>query len=274
MTQQIVEGGCYHLPHNSPEQDNPGGESETVQPKLKPLAYILILFFAIALAAGNYFMFHQAPLGNCGIGPAVALTGADLPGFFSGWQVRTECLNYVYYFVGAPLAVGLLLLLILPNLVVRREVEEETSAAPVPPEPKKAQPSAPPKPTTDAAVQMLALLQREGRLIDFLREDIQPYDDAQIGAAVRDIHQKCRDVLAEHITLERVLNEQEGDEVTVPEDFDPSAIRLTGNVGGEPPFRGALRHCGWQASKVKLPMQPAGQNPRIIAPAEVEIPEK
>jgi hypothetical protein len=140
-------------------------------------------------------------------------------------------------------------------------------------EPKKAAPPpAPPKPTTDAAVQLLALFQREGRLVDFLREDIQPYDDAQIGAAVRTIHESCRQVLAEHLTLERILNGNEGDDVTVPKDFNPSAIRLTGNVAGDPPFRGALRHAGWRASKVKLPAQPAGQDPQIIAPAEVEIP--
>jgi hypothetical protein len=108
--------------------------------------------------------------------------------------------------------------------------------------------------------------------VDFLREDIQPYEDAQIGAAVRTIHQACRQVLAEHVVLEPVLNGQEGDEITVPQDFDPSAIRLTGNVTGEPPFHGALRHAGWRAAQVKLPAQPAGQDPKIVAPAEVEIP--
>src|SRR5207253_6846543 len=37
-----------------------------------------------------------------------------------------------------------------------------------------------------AAVQLLAILQREGRLLDFLQEDVDGYADAQIGAAVRD----------------------------------------------------------------------------------------
>jgi hypothetical protein len=137
---------------------------------------------------------------------------------------------------------------------------------------RKAAPPPPPKPTTtDAAVQLLGLLQREGRLVDFLREDIRPYDDGQIGAAVRAIHESCRQVLSEHLTLEPVLSGNEGDEVTVPKDFDPSAIRLTGNVSGEPPFRGTLRHSGWRARQVKLPSWPAGQDPKIVAPAEVEI---
>jgi hypothetical protein len=171
------------------------------------------------------------------------------------------------------LVIGLLLLLILPNLVTSAAGAQEAKPTQVPVEPRKAAPPpAPPKPPSDAAVQLLALFQREGRLVDFLREDIQPYDDAQIGAAVRTIHQACRQALAEHVTLEPVLTGHEGDEITVAKDFDPSAVRLTGNVGGEPPFHGALRHAGWRATQIKLPAQPAGQDPKIVAPAEVEIP--
>jgi len=239
-----------------------------VRPTLKPLAYILIVLFTGAAAAGSYYLFSFAPFGLCTIGIPTAATPEAIP---VGQQ--PACMNYLYAFAGAPLLAGVLLLFILPNLVTGGEVEQETKATPARPEPKKAvSPPAPPKPTTDAAVQLLALFQREGRLVDFLREDIQPYDDAQIGAAVRDIHQKCRDILTEHVTLERVLNAPEGENVTIPKDFDPSAVRLTGNVGSEPPFHGALRHAGWRASKVKLPTQPAGQDPQIIAPAEVEIP--
>jgi len=175
--------------------------------------------------------------------------------------------------IGGPIVVGLLLLLILPNLVTSGEMVVAAQPTKAQTEPRKAAPPPPPpRPATDAAVQLLALFQREGRLVDFLREDIEPYDDNQIGAAVRTIHQSCRQVLAEHITLEPVLNGSEGDDVVVPKEFDPSAIRLTGNVSGEPPFRGALRHPGWRAAKVKLPAQPTGQDAQIVAPAEVEIP--
>ena len=242
-------------------------EGIALQAKLKPFALILIVLLTVALAAGNYFMLAQAPFGTCSIGTvATDLTESN--------PLWTNCPNYIYYFVGAPLVVGFLLLLILPNLVTREEGTQETKPAPAQPESRKAAPPPPPpKPTTEAAVQLLALFQREGRLVDFLREDIQPYEDSQIGAAVREIHKACRQVLAEHLTLEPVLNGQEGDEVTVPQGFDPSAIRVTGNVSGEPPFRGSLRHTGWRAAQVKLPTQPAGQDPKIVAPAEVEIPE-
>jgi hypothetical protein len=240
-------------------------EGMALQAKLKSSALILIILLVGMLAAGNYFVLRQAPFGDCGS----VLVGADFIGYSHFWAA---CRNYMYYFVGAPLVLGLLLLLVLPNLVTREETAQEAKPTPAQPETRKAAPPPPPpKPTSDAAVQLLALFQREGRLVDFLREDIQPYDDSQIGAAVREIHKECRQVLAEHLTLEPVLNGQEGDEVTVPTGFDPSAIRLTGNVSGEPPFRGSLRHAGWRAVRVKLPDQPSGQDAKIVAPAEVEI---
>ena len=122
-----------------------------------------------------------------------------------------------------------------------------------------------------AVVQVLGLLQREGRLIDFLQEDIEPYEDAQIGAAVREVHRGCRAVLRDSLGLVPVLDAQEGTEVEVDEDFDPAKIKLTGNVHGEPPFRGILRHCGWQAAEIRLPVQTGDIDRRVIAPAEVEI---
>jgi hypothetical protein len=123
----------------------------------------------------------------------------------------------------------------------------------------------------DPAVALLAVLQREGRLIDFIREDIGEYSDAQVGAAVRSIHASCRKVLDEHLALEPVRSEDEGARVLVESGFDASAVRLTGNVSGKPPFRGVLRHRGWRTRRVELPADPASQDPTIVAPAEVEI---
>ena len=108
-----------------------------------------------------------------------------------------------------------------------------------PPPPKEKKPSAEP-------LWLLTLFQREGRLVDFLLEEIQAYANEQIGAAVHDIHAKCHATLKEHLALEPVLKEAEGEEVEVPVRFDPSAIVLTGNVTGNPPFKGTLRHHGWR----------------------------
>ncbi len=121
------------------------------------------------------------------------------------------------------------------------------------------------------AVQLLALLQREGRLLDFLQEEIDGYPDAQIGAAVRDIHRGCKKVLAEHLPLEPVLREAENARVRVDAGFDPSRIRLTGNVMGEPPYTGTLKHHGWRTSRAALPATTAANDPSVVAPAEVEI---
>ncbi|MBX6312398.1 MAG: DUF2760 domain-containing protein [Isosphaeraceae bacterium] len=122
-------------------------------------------------------------------------------------------------------------------------------------------------------LRVLAVLQRDGRLIDFLQEDIDTYSDAQIGAAVRDIHRGCRKALREYVALEPVLSAPEETPVDVPADFDPAAIRLTGNVSGSPPFRGVLKHHGWRVKAAQLPALPGTKdNAAILAPAEVEIP--
>jgi Domain of unknown function (DUF2760) len=131
--------------------------------------------------------------------------------------------------------------------------------------------AATPKPS-GAPLRMLALLQREGRLVDFLLEDIQSYPDAQIGAAVRDIHRQCQAALKEHLVLEPVFKQQEGASVEVPPGFDPSAIRVTGNVTGQPPFHGTLQHHGWRVREIKLAPPPEGQDEFILMPAEVELP--
>ena len=126
--------------------------------------------------------------------------------------------------------------------------------------------------TFDRAVQMLALLQRDGRLIDFLAENITPYPDAQLGAAVRTIHEACRKVLDHYVKLEPILKSEENQPVTVQAGFDASAIKLLGNVSGAPPVRGVLRHKGWHVKEVNLPPLPQGSGRMVIAPAEVEIP--
>jgi Domain of unknown function (DUF2760) len=123
----------------------------------------------------------------------------------------------------------------------------------------------------DRAVQMLALLQRDGRLIDFLAEDISDYPDAQLGAAVRTIHETCRQVLEHYVKLESILNSEEDQPVTVQAGFDPSAIKLIGNVAGKPPVRGVLRHKGWRVKEVNLPPLPQGAGRMVVAQAEVEL---
>lgn len=124
----------------------------------------------------------------------------------------------------------------------------------------------------DGTLHLIGLLQRQGRLLDFCEEDISGYSDADVGAAARTVHAGCRKVLREALALEPVRAEPEGAQVQVPPGFDPGAVRLTGNVVGNPPFTGTLRHHGWKARDVRLPAAPAGQDASLLAPAEVELP--
>jgi hypothetical protein len=124
----------------------------------------------------------------------------------------------------------------------------------------------------EAAIQMLAILQRQGRFLDFIQEDLSVYDDAQIGAAVRNIHAGCKQALGEHIELKPIYEADEGSQITVDVGFDAAATRLTGNVSGNPPFSGVLRHRGWRVVHVELPqLTPMQREDWIVAPAEVEI---
>ena len=132
-------------------------------------------------------------------------------------------------------------------------------------------PPPPPKPTGDE-IRILAMLQRESRLIDFLMENISGASDEQVGAAMRDLQPKAQAVLKKYLTLGAVLPQNEGDTVEVPSGFDPSAIQLVGNVTGKPPFRGTLLHGGWRVSEIRLQKPPEGQDPMVLAPAEVELP--
>jgi hypothetical protein len=129
----------------------------------------------------------------------------------------------------------------------------------------------PPEKTHASGLAILALLQREGRLVDFLQEDVASFSDEEIGAAARVVHTGSRKVLAQYLTLEPVLKDSEGAAVTVPAGFDAQRIRLTGNIAGQPPFKGSLKHHGWVATSVKLPAISSSLDPRVIAPAEVEL---
>jgi hypothetical protein len=123
----------------------------------------------------------------------------------------------------------------------------------------------------DAALQLLSLLQRDARLIDFVQEDLSGFSDAEIGAAARVVHDGCRKVLAEHFTIASVRTEAEGSRITLNAGFDAAAVRLTGNVVGAAPFNGSLSHRGWRATEVRLPKLVGSHDATILAPAEVEL---
>ena len=123
----------------------------------------------------------------------------------------------------------------------------------------------------DGALALLSLFQREGRLVDFLREPLDGYADADIGAAVRDVHRGCKKVVEDCVHWDALMPGEEDEPVTVEPGFDPTEIRLVGDVRGEPPFQGVLRHRGLRATKVTFPTLTEGIDRTVVAPAEVEV---
>ena len=158
-----------------------------------------------------------------------------------------------------------------------RDARQPKAVLPPPPEPEKPAPPKPrakekPKePDVAPALALLSLLQREGRLVDFLEQDITTFQDAEIGAAVRVVHEGCRKALRDHVTIVPLRNEEEGQKVTLEAGFSPAEVKLSGDVKGKPPYRGTLTHRGWKAEGLRLPTKTEGHDPKILAPAEVEL---
>jgi len=141
------------------------------------------------------------------------------------------------------------------------------AVAPAPPKPVE-----PPKPRQSEALTLLAALQREARLVDFLKEDLSGYADEQIGAAVREIHRDAGQLLNRLFAIEPIVNDAEGAAVDVPVGFDAAQYRLTGKVAGSPPYRGSLQHHGWQATKCELPtFTGSAAAAKTLAPVEVQL---
>lgn len=151
---------------------------------------------------------------------------------------------------------------------LRLEQGELASAVPVSEQPK---PAALRETLPESALQLLSLLQQEGRFVDFLEENVTAYSDAEIGGAARVVHEGCRKVVRDYLRIEPVRTEAEGERLTLAAGFDPATVRLTGNVVGQPPFSGTLMHRGWRVAEIKLPKLAEGHDVRVLTPAEVEL---
>ena len=149
--------------------------------------------------------------------------------------------------------------------------EPEVPPAAVAQRPAKPPPAA--KPRRSDAITLLATLQREARLVDFVKESLDGHSDAQIGAASRDVHRGCAEVLERLFAIRPLLPEQENQTVEVSRDFDTGCYQLTGNVTDDPPLQGKLVHHGWHATTCKLAAWSGSKAAaRVVAPAKVELP--
>lgn len=148
-------------------------------------------------------------------------------------------------------------------------VEDQLPApapAPPPPAPTPAPAAAPAR---SDALALLSVLQREGRLLDFLKEPVDGYSDADVGAAVRGLHKECGAALERLFGLQPLLPQAEGSTVEAPAGYDPAQYRI---VGGGAGTRGVLAHPGWKAMRCELPAWTGRpESALVLAPAEIEV---
>jgi hypothetical protein len=219
---------------------------------------LVILLLAVLLALGNMLSHALVVQELTGTTPP-AEPGLLRNAIQSVAALLAKGSWFVWFFAGAPLVVGAILsvfVLLIGRGTAHAAPQRRTATAA--------------DPEVDGALRLLALLQQEGRLVDFLEEDIEPYADAQVGAAVRAIHAGCRSALHQRMRIERIYAQDDGTPVEVEAGFDASEVRLTGNVHGSPPFHGVLQHGGWRVADVALPKS-GGVDAAVLAPAEVEV---
>jgi hypothetical protein len=224
----------------------------------------------VALAAGDAFVLHRLSLP--GQAPLLTSAGETLASSGANAAFRqlldSGLLPWLLIPIAGPLLVAIIVLLTrrgggaaAPSTAdATSEVADEAGAE-----------SIATVGAADVALRLLATLQEEARLIDFVREDIDGYDDAEVGSAARGIHAALRKALDDRLVLEPILPGEDGDRVEVPADFTPALIRVTGKLAGGPPYTGVLRHGGWRVREERLPAPSPGSDARILLPAEVEV---
>ena len=247
---------------------------DTVKPTVRPMVIRVALFNLLACLAADATAFWALRVASRRVAAAAgtAQPGAEVVALSQWMQSATQ--SFWPYFVSASVLFFALITL-LTVLSLRRSISRAVPGARKA-APKQAESSVELERQATETRQRLYLhlvtvLQKEGRLLDFFSEELSQYNDGQIGAAVRDIHQNCKKALEKHVAPQAILAQNEGDPITVAEDFDPNTIKLIGNVTGRPPFKGVVQHRGWRAGKLELPTFSGRQVPEVIAPAEVAV---
>lgn len=227
---------------------------------------LISVLLLVLLAGADAFVVHH--LAQAGPAALLAVTGETLAAAGLGPALRQAADGGLLPWLVIPI-LGPLLIALVASLTGRGGA---VAAAPSPTvEEAAAVEEVPAAPSPDVALRLLATLQEEARLIDFVREDIDGYSDAEVGSAVRGIHAALRKAIDERLAVEPILAGEDGDSVEVPAGFEPALIRVTGKLGGGPPYVGVLRHGGWRARDVRLPAPSPGSDATILLPAEVEV---
>jgi hypothetical protein len=239
--------------------------SETSSERGASLALVTALLLLLAIASAVALAQLVEPAVSPGAGEAIAhLRAGDAAGAID-LAAGSGALAWLAIPVLGPLLVALVAALARRRGPREGVVESGAPGAPA----TAAAPPAPPSPAV--GLRLLAALQEDARLLDFVREDIAGYSDEQVGSAVRGIHAALRKAIDARVAIEPILAGEDGDPVEVPAGFDPASVRVTGSPSGPPPYRGVLRHGGWRARDARLPLPTEGSDPAILMPAEVEV---
>ncbi|MBI5551348.1 MAG: DUF2760 domain-containing protein [Desulfobacterales bacterium] len=247
---------------------------DTVKPTVRPMVIRVALFNLLACLVVDSAAFWALRVVSFRVAAAAgaAQPGAEVVALDTWMQSAAQCF-WPYFVPASVLCFALIAVFMVLSLRrgIARAVPGTKKAAPKQDESSAELERQALQTRQRLYLHLVTVLQKEGRLLDFFSEDLSQYNDAQIGAAVRDIHHNCKKALEKHVAPQAVLAQNEGDPITVEEHFDPNTIKLIGNVTGRPPFKGVVQHRGWRAGKLELPTFPGRQVPEIIAPAEVEI---
>ncbi len=132
------------------------------------------------------------------------------------------------------------------------------------------QPTAKPtSPVRSEALTLLSTLQREARLLDLVHESLDGFEDAQIGAAAREVLRDCRKSLDRMFAIAPITNDEEGATCQLPEQPSPAKYRLVGKSEGR---SGAIAHRGWQATRCEVPKWSGhSREALLLAPIEVDV---
>lgn len=226
---------------------------------------ISLVLLVILAGAGAFAVHHLAQAGPAAL---LAATGETLATSGPGPALRQATDGGLLPWLAIPI-LGPLLIALVTLLTGRGRAVDAAPSAAVEDGSVVEEVLAAPSP--DIALRLLATLQEEARLIDFVREDIDGYSDAEVGSAVRGIHAALRKAIDARLAVEPILAGEDGDRIEVPVGFEPALIRVTGKLGGGPPYVGVLRHGGWRARDVRLPAPSPGSDATILLPAEVEV---
>lgn len=243
-------------------------------------AFILVFGFTAALfgLATSLFYHRLAAIAATAIDLEAAAGGTDLAPLVDHLKSAIQVFNtFTLPVMGAGFLAGAVLLwLLLRTLSPRPSAQADRTAAstgrPASKEPVSA-PSAKGGRSMEKRLflHLLGAFQRRGRLVDFLFEDLDAFADEQIGAAVRSIHANCKNTLSKYVKLKPVIEDAEGREITLDAGYNTGCIHVVGNVSGQPPFNGVVRHRGWRAVSIELPTLSGDYESGLVAPAEVEI---